>query len=101
MIDGCASLLDAVPKFEATAIKRLREEGAVLLGKTVPTEWANSRNPGRASGGWSAVGGQRVASYHESQDPSGSSSSSAVAAALGLCGAALGTKVCSAFPLNQ
>lgn len=75
-------------------IRRLREQGAVLLGKTVPTQWANYRNPGQASGGWSAVGGQCLAPYHENQDPSGSSSGSAVAACLGLAAAALGTEVC-------
>lgn len=98
MIDGCAGLLSAVPKFEATSIKRLREHGAVLLGKTVPSEWANYRNPGRVPGGWSAVGGQCLAPYHENQDPSGSSSGSAVATTLGLCSAALGTEVCFEFP---
>ncbi|CAF3485281.1 unnamed protein product [Fusarium graminearum] len=90
--DGCLGLKDAVPAFEATIIRRLREQGAVLLGKTNPTEWANYRSPGRASGGWSGVGGQCLAPYHEDQDPSGSSSGSAVAACLGLAAAALGTE---------
>ncbi|KAK6703139.1 hypothetical protein SNK04_013024 [Fusarium graminearum] len=90
--NGCLGLKDAVPAFEATIIRRLREQGAVLLGKTNPTEWANYRSPGRASGGWSGVGGQCLAPYHEDQDPSGSSSGSAVAACLGLAAAALGTE---------
>ncbi|CAK7230196.1 hypothetical protein SBRCBS47491_007503 [Sporothrix bragantina] len=90
--NGCSGLLKAVPKFEATAIRRLREEGAVLLGKTVPTEWANYRSPNRIPGGWSPVGGQCLAPYHDNQDPSGSSSGSAVAVALGLAAAALGTE---------
>ncbi|TPX09393.1 uncharacterized protein E0L32_009437 [Thyridium curvatum] len=89
---GCSGLVDAIPKFESSTIKRLREQGAIILGKTVPTQWANYRNPGRASGRWSAVGGQCLGPYHEEQDPSGSSSGSAVAASLGLCAAALGTE---------
>ncbi|KAG5764342.1 hypothetical protein H9Q72_007592 [Fusarium xylarioides] len=90
--NGCLGLTEAVPAFEATIVRRLREQGAVLLGKTNPTEWANYRSPGRASGGWSGVGGQCLAPYHEDQDPSGSSSGSAVAACLGLAAAALGTE---------
>ncbi|KAJ5090975.1 hypothetical protein N7532_009659 [Penicillium argentinense] len=90
--NGCSGLTSAIPKYEATVIRRLRDEGAVLLGKTVPTQWANYRNPGKASGGWSAVGGQCLAAYHEDQDPSGSSSGSAVAVSLGLATAALGTE---------
>ncbi|OHE92033.1 hypothetical protein CORC01_12672 [Colletotrichum orchidophilum] len=69
--------------FEATSVQRLRDQGAVLLGKTVPSQ---------ASGGWSVVGGQCLAPYHKEQDPSGSSSGSAVAACLGLSAAALGTE---------
>lgn len=67
----------------------------MLLGKTVASQWANYRSPGRAPGGWSAVGGQCLAPYREDQDPSGSSSGSAVAVCLGLSAAALGTEVCS------
>jgi len=91
--DGCSGLLNAKPKFEATTVKLLREQGAVLLGKAVATQWANYRSPGQASGGWSAVGGQCLAPYHDNLDPSGSSSGSAVAASLGMAAAALGTEV--------
>ncbi|KAI8660069.1 Amidase domain-containing protein [Fusarium keratoplasticum] len=90
--NGCSGLVDAIPAYEATVIRRLRDQGAILLGKTVPTQWANYRNPGRASGGWSAVGGQCLAPYHVDQDPSGSSSGSAVAACLGLAAATIGTE---------
>lgn len=100
LTDGCSGLVDAIPKFESSTIKRLREQGAIILGKTVPTQWANYRNPGRASGRWSAVGGQCLGPYHEEQDPSGSSSGSAVAASLGLCAAALGTEVRLAMALS-
>ena len=90
---GCSGLLNATPKFEATTIRKLRDQGAIILGKTVPTEWANYRSPGQASGGWSAVGGQCMAHYHKDQDPSGSSSGSAVAAGMGLAAASLATEV--------
>jgi len=90
--NGCSGLLNAKPKFEATTVKLLREQGAVLLGKAVATQWANYRSPGQASGGWSAVGGQCLAPYHDNLDPSGSSSGSAVAASLGMAAAALGTE---------
>ena len=42
--NGCLGLKDAVPAFEATIIRRLREQGAVLLGKTNPTEWADRKS---------------------------------------------------------
>lgn len=90
---GCTGLLDAKPTVEATAVERIREEGAVLLGKTVLTEWADYRSPRTASGGWSPFDGQCLAPYCEDQDPSGSSSGSAVAVALGLAPFALAVEV--------
>jgi amidase len=90
---GCVGLKNAAPRFEATAITKLRESGAVLLGKTSLTEWANYRSPGNAPNGWSGVAGQSYGIHIEEQDPGGSSSGSAVAVALGLCPAALGTEV--------
>lgn len=90
---GCVGLKNSTPRFEATAITKLRESGAVLLGKTSLTEWANYRSPGNAPNGWSGVAGQGYGIYIEEQDPGGSSSGSAVAVALGLCPAALGTEV--------
>lgn len=64
-----------------------------MLGKTVGSQWANYRSPGRAPNGWSAVGGQCLGTYHENLNPSGSSSGSAVATAAGLAAATLGTEV--------
>lgn len=63
-----------------------------MLGKANLSEWANYRSL-NSSNGWSAVGGQTKGAYHPDQDPSGSSSGSAVAASLGLAWAALGTEV--------
>jgi amidase len=82
-------LLDAIPRIEATAIRKLREQGAVILGVANGSQFANFRN----TSGWLADGGQCLGIYHKDQSPSGSSSGSAVAVALGLCAAALGTEV--------
>ena len=70
---------------------RLRKAGAVLLGKANLSQWANFRSS-NSSNGWSAHGGQVRAAYTPNQDPSGSSSGSGVAAALGLAAACLGTE---------
>lgn len=92
-IVGCSGLLNAKPAFEATVVKRLRMQGAILTGKTVASQWLNFRSPGKAPNGWSAVGGQCIGIHCDEQDPGGSSSGSAVAVALGLVPAALGTEV--------
>ncbi|CZT10488.1 uncharacterized protein RAG0_14943 [Rhynchosporium agropyri] len=75
------------------------KDGAIITGETVPSQWANYRSPGTAPNGWSAVGGQCRGIFCEDQDPGGSSAGSAVAVALGLVAAALGTKYC--FPGAQ
>lgn len=89
---GSLALLDApTPARDAAVVARLRAAGAVLLGKTNLSEWANLR--GRAStSGWSARGGLTKNPYVTTRNPSGSSSGSAVAVAASLCGAAIGTE---------
>jgi amidase len=88
---GSYALLGAtVPRDSAMAAK-LREAGAVILGKTNLSQWANFRSL-NSSNGWSAYGGQTVGAYLPNQDPSGSSSGSGVASSLGLALAALGTE---------
>lgn len=82
-----------VPRDSFMAMK-LREAGAVILGKTNLSQWANFRS-NNTSNGWSAYGGQVYAAYYPQQDPSGSSSGSGVASDLGLALAALGTEVCA------
>ncbi|PQE19304.1 amidase protein [Rutstroemia sp. NJR-2017a BVV2] len=96
---GCTGLLDAVPSIEATTVRKLREQGAVILGVANGSQFANFRN----TSGWSAVGGQCLGIYHTDQSPSGSSSGSAVAVALGLCAAALGTETSGSIimPLSK
>jgi amidase len=83
--------LYAKPPQDAGLVKRLREAGAVILGKTNLSEWANIRSP-RSTSGWSARGGQTRNPYALDRNPSGSSSGSGVAAAASLCAAAIGTE---------
>lgn len=92
-VRGDIAFIAAKPKHEATVVKKLREHGAVILGKTTLTEWANYRSPGKAPNGWAATGGQCYGVFVEDQDPGGSSSGSGVAVALGLAPAALATEV--------
>jgi amidase len=76
---------------DAPVVARLREAGAVILGKTNLSEWANFRSE-RSSSGWSAVGGQGRNPHDTSRSPCGSSSGSGIAVAAGLAVAALGTE---------
>ncbi|KAK4205914.1 amidase [Rhypophila decipiens] len=88
---GSYALLGAKPAKESPVVSRLRQAGAVILGKTNLSEWANFRGL-NISSGWSPRGGQTLGAYHPESQPEGSSSGSAVAAALALCTAAIGTE---------
>ncbi|MBL0311699.1 MAG: amidase [Holophagaceae bacterium] len=89
---GSLALLDApAPNADAFVVQRLREAGAVILGKTNLSEWANFRGKGSTSG-WSGRGGLTRNPYALDRNPSGSSSGSAVAVAASLCAAAVGTE---------
>jgi amidase len=88
---GSLALVGSVPPEDAFLVRRLREEGAVLLGKTNLSEWANFRSS-RSTSGWSGRGGQTKNPYALDRNPCGSSSGSGVAAAAGLCAAAVGTE---------
>lgn len=79
-----------VPR-DAAVAARLRAAGAVILGKTNCTEWANFRG-NNSSSGWSGRGGQTRNPYALDRNPSGSSSGSAVAVAANLCVFAIGTE---------
>ena len=87
---GCAGL-EGVRVADAPLVKRLREAGVVILGKTNLSEWANFRSSNSVSG-WSSRGGQTRNPYALERSPSGSSSGSAVAAAADLCAAAIGSE---------
>lgn len=88
---GSLALESSVPSRDAFVVKRLREAGAILLGKANMSEWANFRST-RSSSGWSARGGQALKPYVLNRSPCGSSSGSASAVAAGLVPAALGTE---------
>lgn len=76
---------------DAPLVARLRAGGAVILGKTNLSEWANFRGD-RSSSGWSAIGGQTKNPHALDRTPCGSSSGSGAAVAAGLAWAAIGTE---------
>ncbi len=76
---------------DAFIIKQLREAGAVLLGKTNLSEWANFRSS-RSTSGWSSRGGQTKNPYRLARNPSGSSAGSGSAVSGNLCAVAVGTE---------
>ena len=88
---GSLALAQAYHEADAPLVARLRAAGAVVLGKTNLSEWANFRSAHSVSG-WSGVGGQTLNPYATRYSPSGSSSGSAAAAAASLCAIAVGTE---------
>ena len=88
---GSWSLVGAKVPCDSTMAAKLRKAGAVILGKTNLSQWANYRSD-NTSNGWSAYGGQTYAAYYPGQDPSGSSSGSGVSSSIGLALASLGTE---------
>jgi amidase len=90
---GSYTLLGAKVPRDATVAAKLRKAGAIILGKSNLSQWANYRTQFQnSSNGWSAYGGQTYGAYYPGQDPSGSSSGSGVASSLGLAVASLGTE---------
>lgn len=88
---GSLALAGSVAVQDSFLVRKLREAGAVILGKANLSEWANFRSP-RSSSGWSSHGGQTRNPYALDRNPCGSSSGSAVAATASLCAAAIGTE---------
>ena len=88
---GSFALGDVTPVQDAFVVRRLREAGAVILGKANLSEWANFRST-RSSSGWSARGGQCRNPYALDRNPCGSSSGSGVAVSANLCAVAVGTE---------
>jgi len=84
---GSLALADHKPKADAFMVARLRNAGAVILGKTNLSEWANFRST-RSTSGWSSRGGQTKNPYVLDRNPCGSSSGTgtAIAASLGAIG---------------
>ncbi len=88
---GSLALAEHVPAEDAYIVKRLRDAGAVILGKANLSEWANFRSR-RSSSGWSSAGGQTRNPYDAARSPCGSSSGSGVAVAANLTVVAIGTE---------
>jgi len=88
---GSFALAGVKPPKDAFIVSRLRESGAVILGKTNLSEWANFRST-HSTSGWSGRGGQTRNPYALDRNPSGSSSGSGAAIAANLAAVAVGTE---------
>jgi len=92
---GAKCLENSIPNRESFIVKKLKEEGAIILGKTNLSEWANFMSD-NSSNGFSCLGGQTknaVGNY----DVGGSSAGSAVAVKMNFCAAAIGTETCGSI----
>lgn len=88
---GSVFLAESTPPDDAFIVRRLRELGAVILGKANLSEWANFHSS-FSSSGWSRLGGQVKNPYDITRNPCGSSSGPAVAVAANLTAVAIGTE---------
>ncbi|HMJ20567.1 MAG TPA: amidase [Terriglobales bacterium] len=88
---GSLALMGAHPSRDSFVAQKLREAGAVILGKTNLSEWANIRSSHSVSG-WSGRGGLTKNPYALNRNPCGSSSGSGAAVAANLCALAVGTE---------
>ncbi len=88
---GSYVLIDNLPAKDAEVTRRLRAAGAVILGKTNLSEWANYRSTWSTSG-WSGMGGLTRNAYDTRRTPCGSSSGSGAAGALSLAALTIGTE---------
>ena len=89
---GSCLLIGAKPSQEARLVQKLRIAGAVFLGKTNMSEWDGFRSPNDVSG-WSPRRGMTKGAYCDNMHAGGGSSGAAVASALGLAAAAIGSEV--------
>jgi amidase len=88
---GSLALAEHRPKQDAFLVQRLRDAGAVILGKTNLSEWANFRST-RSTSGWSGRGGQTRNPYALDRNPCGSSSGTGSAIAADFAAAGIGTE---------
>ncbi|MDR3559974.1 MAG: amidase family protein [Negativicutes bacterium] len=88
---GSLALKDHYASKDAFVVQRLRQAGAIILGKTNMTEWANWTST-KMPGGYSSLGGQVLSAYDPSFPVRGSSTGSAVAMSANFAAAAIGTE---------
>jgi amidase len=88
---GSLALEGHIASNDSFVAKKLREAGAVIIGKTNLSEWANFRSS-HSSSGWSSRGGQTKCPYVLDHNPCGSSAGSGAAVAANLCAVAVGTE---------
>jgi len=88
---GSLALEGSIAARDAFVVQKLREAGAVIIGKTNLSEWANIRSS-HSTSGWSGRGGQTVNPYALDRNPCGSSSGSGAAVSANLCAVAVGTE---------
>jgi amidase len=88
---GSLAMVGAKPPKDSFVARRLRESGAVILGKTNLSEWANIRSS-HSTSGWSGRGGLTRNPYALDRNPCGSSSGSGAATAASFCAVAVGTE---------
>ncbi len=88
---GSLALVGSRPEKDSYVAKQLRDTGALILGKTNLSEWANMRST-HSTSGWSGRGGLAKNPYALDRNTSGSSSGSGAAAAANLCAVAIGTE---------
>ena len=88
---GSLAMLDNIPRNDAFVVKKLKQNGFHISGKTNLSEWANFRSE-KSISGWSSHGGQTLNPFGKNLNPCGSSSGSAVAVASGLVDVAIGTE---------
>ncbi len=88
---GATALRNSFPEADSYVAMKLREAGAVIIGKSNLSEWANFRAT-NSSSGWSGIGGQTKNPYILDRNPCGSSSGSGVAVSANLCMLAIGTE---------
>jgi amidase len=88
---GSLAMEGNIASSDAFVVKRLRDAGAIIIGKTNLSEWANFRST-NSSSGWSGRGGQTKNPYILDHNPCGSSAGSGVAVSANLCVVAVGTE---------
>ena len=94
---GSVALVDNIAIKDAPIVTRLREAGAVIIGKANLTEFSNYMTDAGMPNGYSSRGGQTISTFGEQVDTSGSSSGSAVAVAAGIVPVTIGTETCGSI----